>query len=134
MTGAFTVQSDSRRHILRITMSGFFSSAQIADLRTAVAQALVLLGCAPGQHLSLVDIRDMDIQSQDAVGRFAQLLSTPEVRSRRIAFIVARSLARLQVQRAAGQRDARYFEDGASAEAWLIGEAASVGYGTAIAS
>ena len=125
MTGAFTVQTDPRRRLLRITMSGFFEPPQIAELRAGVAAALDRLHCAPGQHLTLVDIRAMDIQSQDAVAHFERLLSTPEVRSRKIAFIVARSLARLQIKRAASHRDAEYFEDEASAEAWLIDQTGS---------
>lgn len=106
-------------------MTGFFEPAQIADLQAAVLKGLDQLRCPQGHHLTLVDIRQMEIQSQEAVGRFEQLLSTPAVRSRKIAFIVARSLARLQIKRAASHRDAAYFEDEASAEAWLAEEAGS---------
>ena len=122
MTGAFTVDADPSRQVLRITMSGFFEPAQIAELRDGVAAAIAQLRCPPGRHLTLVDIRQMDIQSQEAVAQFEQLLSTPQVRSRKIAFIVARSLARLQIKRAASHRDADYFEDEGAAEAWLIDE------------
>lgn len=103
-------------------MSGFFQAAQIAELRTAVVAALAQLRCPPGRHLTLVDIRQMDIQSQDAVAQFEQLLSAPEVRSRKIGFIVARSLARLQIKRAASHRAADFFEDEGSAEAWLVAQ------------
>lgn len=89
-----------------------------------MATALLQLRCPPGQHLTLVDMREMDIQSQDAVAQFEQLLSTPAVRSRKIAFIVARSLARLQIKRAASHRDAEFFEDQATAEAWLVTQTA----------
>jgi hypothetical protein len=119
MTGTFTVDADPRQQILRITMSGFFEPAQIAELRDGVVTALAQLRCPPGRHLTLVDIRQMDIQSQEAVAHFEQLLSTPQVRSRKIGFVVARSLARLQIKRAASQRDAEYFENVADAEAWL---------------
>ena len=43
----------------------------------------------------------METQSQDAIGEFQRLLSTPETLSKRIAFVVTKSLSRLQIQRAA---------------------------------
>lgn len=106
-------------------MTGFFAPAQIADFKAAVSTAIRQLGCRPGQHLTLVDIRQMDIQSQEAVQHFQRLLSLPDVPSRKIAFLVARSLARLQIKRAAGEREADFFEDPVAAEEWLDRHAAA---------
>lgn len=101
-------------------MAGFFKAADIAAFTTQLAVAFSKLRCGPNQHLTLVDIRNMDIQSQDSVSGFAGLLHNSGHASKRIAFLVSRSLARLQIQRAAEGRDARYFMDRQEAEDWLI--------------
>lgn len=122
MTGDFELHVDPKRKLLRVTMSGFFDAPQIMRMAQAVVTTFRQHGFAPDELLTLVDIRQMDIQSQDAVQQFQDLLSTEDTRSRRLAFIVARSLARLQIKRAASHREAEYFEDEASAEAWIAAE------------
>lgn len=122
MQAEFSIRVDIARHLVRITMSGFFLDEDIARFVAARNDAHRLLQSAPNEHLTLVDIRDMDIQAQETVGRFQQVLSDPATVSRRIAFVVARSLARMQVQRAASNREARYFMDPQAAEVWLLDE------------
>ena len=46
------------------------------------------LGCAPNAHLTLNDIRGMNVQAQDIVDAFQEMLAAPEYRSRRLAFVV----------------------------------------------
>ncbi len=81
-----------------------------------------LLRCLPNQHITLVDMRGMVIQSQDSVDRFQAILGNPAIKSRRIAFVVARSLARMQVKRAAASSNAAYFMEMDEATAWLLEE------------
>jgi hypothetical protein len=64
----------------------------------------------------------MKIQSQDVVTAFREMLGDPEQRSRRLAFVASQTLARGQLIRALSNREARCFEDAASAEAWLLAE------------
>ena len=71
-----------------------------------------MLRCRQNEHLTLVDIREMDIQAQDSVVAFQRVLTDPSKTSKRLAFVVARSLARMQIKRAADSRDARYFSRG----------------------
>jgi len=63
----------------------------------------------------------MQIQSQETVTAFQQVLGDPRQASRRLAFVVARSLARLQIRRAASERQASYFTSVEEAEAWVTG-------------
>ncbi|WP_203310357.1 hypothetical protein [Sphingomonas beigongshangi] len=122
MQASFSFQLAPDRDLIRITMVGFFEAADIARFMRERNEAMTGLACAPNQHLTLVDIRGMNIQSQEAVAMFAEVLRNPQSLSRRIAFVVGRSLARSQVIRAAGSRG-RLFFDIAQAEAWLFQDA-----------
>jgi len=120
MQAAFSITVDVPRSLVRIHMSGFFASGDISRFVDARDQAHNLLKCRPNEHLTLVDIRDMDIQAQDSVARFQIVLANTSKVSKRIAFIVAQSLSRMQIKRAAHNRDAGYFSDISEAELWLL--------------
>jgi len=121
MTPTYFFEIDATRNLARVTMGGFFSPEDVADFRAARDEAYKQLTCGPHQHLTLVDIRDMHIQSQDAVVAFTKLFADPAHKSKALAIVVSRSLARLQVQRAAAGRDVGYFtEDVEAAERWLL--------------
>lgn len=120
MSGQFSIAVDVERHLVRVAMAGFFDRADVARFVEARDAEHRKLRSAANEHFTLVDIRAMQIQSQDAVSEFQRVLSAPETASKRIAFVVAKSLARLQIQRAAEGRPANYFSDVEDAEHWLL--------------
>jgi hypothetical protein len=120
MSAHFTIDVDPARDLVRIAMSGLFETADIESFLEARRQAHARLVCPPNCHVTLYDLRDMKIQPQDSVAAFRQMLSDPQYRSRRLAFVVAPTLAKMQLLRAIGGRDARFFEHPAEAEAWLF--------------
>jgi hypothetical protein len=120
MAGQFLIDVDVPRDLVRITMSGFFGEPEILAFLGERMMAHRRLQCGPNQHLTLNDMRAMDIRSQQAVESFRSILASPEYRSRRLAFVVGPTLARTQVVRALANRHARIFEDFWSAEAWLF--------------
>lgn len=120
MEARFSITNDISRGLMRITMSGFFEPADIARFVTERDAAFRRLKTRPNEHLSLVDIRAMDIQAAESVMGFQQVLADPRYRSRRIAFVVGRSLAAMQIRRAAKGRDTQYFDEPDEAEAWLL--------------
>ena len=122
MSGTFQIDVDVPRNLVRIAMSGFFSEADIHAFLEARAAAHKLLRCGPNRHLTLNDIRGMDIRSQEVVDSFRSILAAPEYRSRRLAFVVTGALSRLQLMRTIEGRDACVFEDCWEAEAWLLSE------------
>lgn len=122
MSAEFSFRVDRRRGLVRIRMAGFFTRADIRAFLAAREKAHEALGCAPNQHLTLNDVRGMKIQAQDIVDAFQEMLAAPEYRSRRLAFIVSPTLAKLQLMRALDSRVARSFEDPVEAEAWLLGK------------
>ena len=116
----FKFSVDPERHLVRVRIAGFFDDAAISQYVQARNIAHGKLRCGPNQHLSLIDIREMAIQTQDAVVRWRDVLADPIYLSRRIAFVVASTLARMQLQRAIGSRDARFFFDELEAQDWLL--------------
>lgn len=102
-------------------MSGFFTPEDIAAFVVERRRAHARLACGPNEHLTLNDLRRMKIQPRESVDSFGEMLAAPEFRSRRLAFVVAPTLAQMQLLRALAGRHARFFEDPVAAEAWLIG-------------
>ena len=100
-------------------MSRFFKVGDIACFEVALEREDRHLGCGPNNHCTLVDMREMMIQSQASVEAFAKLLANASYASRRIAFVVEVGLAHAQVRRAAKGRNARFFESFEQAEVWL---------------
>ena len=125
MNASFSFEIDRARDLVRIQMSGLFLPDDIATFLEARRRAHAELGCAPNRHLTLNDVRQMKIQTQDVVAEFRLMLSDPAYRSRRLAFVAAPTLARGQLLRALQDRDARCFETIEAAEAWLFAEARS---------
>lgn len=121
MSAQFTIQIDPALNLVRTRMTGFYSVDDIAAFRAARTREFAKLTCGPNRHLSVTDLREMKIQSQEIVGEFQRLLAEPRYRSHRLAFVVASTLARMQLMRAIGERsDVRCFLDPAEAEAWVL--------------
>lgn len=121
MSATFTVTCDPDRDLISISMTGFFTPPEITAFLAARRAAHAELTCGPNAHLTLNDVRGMKIQPQRAVRTFQDMLADPAFRSRRLAFVVAPTLARGQLARAlAGRPEAALFEDPAEAEAWLL--------------
>ena len=127
MDAHYTFELDPARSLISIRMSGLFTLVDVESFLRDRQKAHAQLGCAPNQHLTLNDLHGMKIQLPQVVAAFRDLLGAPECRSRRLAFVAGRTLARSQLMRALSGRDARCFEDLVSAEAWLFaGGAAEV--------
>jgi len=120
MPAHYAFKADPKANLMTIIMSGFFQPSDISAFSGDLARAFESLPEANGQHVTLVDIRQMDIQSQDAVAGFQHLLQNSRFKSRRIAFVVAKTLARLQIKRAAEGREPAFFSDMDEARVWLL--------------
>ncbi len=120
MGAKFSIAVEPDRDLVRIRMSGFFTPADITAFLDERRRAHAQLTCEPNQHLTLNDVRGMSIQPQDAVVGFQAMLSDPAHHSRRLAFVVAPTLARGQLARALSGRNARMFTEVPEAEAWLL--------------
>lgn len=120
MSAEYSIEVEPSRDLVRIRMGGFFALEDIEGFLEVRRVAHRDLNCGPNRHVTLNDIRDMKIQSQEIVDAFREMLADPAYRSRRLAFVASPTLARTQLGRALASRDARCFEDFWSAEAWLF--------------
>jgi hypothetical protein len=123
MAAHFTVRAEPSRDLIRITMSGFFNPDDIQAFCDARAAEHARLTCGANQHVTLNDLRAMKVQAQDVVAAFQNLLADPAYRSRKLAFVVDRTLARSQLMRALSGRTAKCFENRVEAEQWLFAHA-----------
>lgn len=122
----FAFSIDTSSHLIRVDMSGFYAPSDVDRFKVGLKAALKELGAKSNQHLMLVDIRQMKVQSQESVKLFRQFFKNKCFRSRRLAIVVASSLSRSQVKRAADGRGAEYFICSSSGEAWLMDESGRV--------
>jgi hypothetical protein len=75
MQPSYSFSVDVPRDLLRITMSGLFMIEDIARFCEARNGAVAHLTCPRGQHVTLVDIRGMKIQTQESVDQFKAVLA-----------------------------------------------------------
>lgn len=120
MSATYTIDVDVARSLVRLRLAGFFTAADLGRFVADRNAAHARLTCGPNQHLSLADLRDLDIQSQDMVAGFQRMLADPAQQSRRLAFVIDSALARIQIGRAADNRQVRMFTDMGEAEAWIL--------------
>jgi hypothetical protein len=120
MKAKFFVEADRSRGLIRIALAGFFTGDDIRDFVKARDEAQEALGRASDTHLTLCDVREMTMQSQTIVDAFEQILTAPERRARRLAFVVGPALARSHLLRALISSNAKCFVDPTLAEAWLF--------------
>jgi hypothetical protein len=121
MAGTYSFTIDERRDFVLMKLGGFFAVEEIVAFDLARRAAYRQLRCKPNQHVTLIDMRATAIQSQEAVDAFTRSINDPATKSRRVAFVVSKSLARLQVQRVASKADAAYFTTPEEAKLWLLG-------------
>ena len=113
----FSFSPDRDRRLMRISMSGFFLPPDVARFAAALAIEFALLGPGFNPHVSLIDIRGMQIQTQESVEAFGRVLASPTYAASRRGFVIEPGLARMQIKRIATTREPRYFEDVAACEA-----------------
>ena len=120
MDAYYHFEVDPARNIVRLKLAGFFNETNLQAFLAARATAFAKLKGPPNSHVTLVDVRDMKIQSQDMVASFRHLLTDERYFARRFAFVVGSTLARMQLLRALDERRARTFATTEEAEAWLF--------------
>lgn len=124
MPYSFKFMTDARRSLIELEMSGFFAVEAVPSIAAGMADALKQLYCRPNQHLTLVDVTECQIQSQEIVMQFQKLVTNPAFRSRRLAFVTGSSIIKMQLRRIINDDSyARVFAERSAALEWLKREA-----------
>lgn len=119
MKACFDVVADPAAGSIRLRLAVFFTEADIAVFREALAAGYAKLGPALSHHTTLIDLREIDVQAQASVTDLAGVVADPRYMGRRLAIATGMSLSRSQARRALAGRDAAFFSDLSRAEAWL---------------
>lgn len=119
MQGWFGITVEHDICLVRLTMGGFFDQETIVRMRDELMSVVASLPCPRNEHVTLCDIREMKIQSQERVADFTRLVGSEEIRSRRLAFVTGASLARLQARRLTNREGVSFFSDPSEALMWL---------------
>ncbi|WP_326523080.1 hypothetical protein [Sphingomonas sp.] len=122
MSAEHAIIVDPARRLLDVRMGGFYTPDDVRGYRQAIEAASVELGGDPGRQRMICDITEMQIQPQETVAAFAGFMADPRYATRKVAFIVSATLARMQIERAKGGRHAQTFLNRADALAWLLAE------------
>ena len=88
-----------QKQLIDIRMSGFFSVADAKRFCEDEQRAVAQMGALAGNHLVLVDVTAMKIQSQEVVYSFQELIDNAPRKARRIALVVGKSLSMMQARR-----------------------------------
>lgn len=120
MNGTYSIEIEPEIGFIRYTLAGFFDSVSLAALSEERLTKLRLLKRPGGLHVTLCDVSRCAIQSQETLAVLGAMFAQPEWPARRVAFVVGGALARMQVRRLVENvPNVEWFEDAASAEAWL---------------
>ena len=115
----YTIAADRERRLLRLELTGFWSSDEASAFARDQQLAVRRLGPPFGTHLTLADVSNWDIQSQDVSAIIRDLVLNAASTSKRIALVGSRGLARMQFKRIVDREGMRVFMSSLDAEAWL---------------
>jgi hypothetical protein len=121
----YTIEVDTRRHLLRLTLEGFWQMDTVRAFAADEQAAAARLTCGAGEHLVLADLSGFTIQSQEVVAMCKAFINGATNSSKRLALVAGPGLARIQYKRVMGRDHMRMFQTIAEAEAWLLEGAAA---------
>lgn len=120
-SGGYEMDSDIGRGMFRIRLFGFLDGDAVRRLHAERRVAIARLGLPPHGHVSLCDLTDCPIQSQETATVFREIMADPSLVSRRLAFVIGRALSAIQMRRImTGRPDVACFDTVAEAETWLM--------------
>ena len=119
MSASYNIAVDRFRKLLEVTLTGFFSPADAGRVIQEIRESISGLPGPANSHVTLVDVRQLKLQPQDVIAAVAGQIANPRYRSRRLAFVVGSSVARMQVRRLLIRDEVGVFEDPDEAKRWL---------------
>lgn len=120
---AFDVSADISRHLLSMTMRGFWDGATFDAFAVEFEKALHTLHRTGGCEYAIVDGREFAVQSRDILARFETIMrANGPYLAKRTASIVPGELNRMQAKRVTESLTRRDFTTMEEAEAWLFSD------------
>ena len=123
----FEIETSQADRIISVRMIGSFTMEEARACAAAKEEAVQGLGPPFDAHSSLVDVRDLRIQTQDIFAIFTSFVANTRHKSRRIAIVGGEGTARMQFRRVAEREplrdNMRFFTAVGEAREWLEGRA-----------
>lgn len=117
----FSIDVEPSRKLIRVSMSGFMDTAEVAAFLEQEQQAVIQMGCGSEGFLLLVSANDAVIQSKEVVAALTTAVQSAPLKASKIAVVRGSSLTRMQTQRIISIRDnAAIFCTLKDAEEWLF--------------
>jgi len=106
-----------------VRLAGFWDEATLGQFATDVLRELAGLGLPDGQHVALINLDNLAVQSQTVIASIGQLVEHGPNRPRKMAFVVGHEgLARLQFRRLVRPPNIAMFDTDELAKSWLLGD------------
>lgn len=119
-----TIHIDRARKLVDVHLSGFFTAEDAAWTGEELRAAILSLGLAPGEHVTLYDATELSVAPNATVEAVKGMFANPSVRplwARKVAIVSKSALARLQLQRLREARaDIAIFGERGEAIDWLL--------------
>jgi hypothetical protein len=119
----FEIETSHADRIISLRMIGGFTMEGARQCAAAKEAAVEKLGPPYDTHSTLVDVRDLRIQSRDIFAIFTNFVATTRHKSRKIAIVGGEGTARMQFRRVAEREpmrdDMRFFTAVSEARDWL---------------
>ncbi len=117
----YKVTVDLERGYFEVTTHGFWTLDTMAGFTRELERAVRRIRATGRTPVSLCDLSNAMVQSQEVVAAFVQMMESPAVRSGRVAVYTSGALTKLQAERANQDHDEfRFFTDKDEARAWLL--------------
>ena len=119
----YEIETSPADRLICVRMIGGFTLDEARECAAAKEAAVQELGPPFDAHSSLVDVRDLRIQTQDVFAIFTGFVANTKHKSRKIAIVGGEGTARMQFRRVAEREplrdDMRFFTAVDEARGWL---------------
>lgn len=119
----FQIETSHADRIISVRMSGGFTLDGARECAAAKEAAVDGLGPPYDAHSTLVDVRDLRVQTQDVFAIFTNFVAMTRHKSRKIAIVGGEGTARMQFRRVAEREplrdNMRFFSALGEARDWL---------------
>ena len=119
----FTISVDHPHRLVRATLIGFFTPAEVKRFAREEQAAVETLECPKGEHRVLIDASQCQVHTREVAEAFARLASDPPIKARRIAVVANGTLHRIQTRRILDADRSAMFDTLADAERWILADA-----------
>ena len=119
----FEIETSRAERLICVRMFGGFTLDEARACAAAKEDAVQDLGPPFEAHSSLVDVRDLRVQTQDVFAIFTSFVANTRHKSRKIAIVGGEGTARMQFRRVAEREplrdNMRFFTAVGDARDWL---------------